>query len=116
MVTIALINPEIPQKYLENIEKFRNINPLFDVFIWSEVELLELLNNTNQPIFSYCIGRCKHFIQKIDIYKWLILYTKGGLYLDVDISVENTIDIDFLNIHLCIYNNEFYLLMFLIVE
>ena len=87
----------IPPQYLENIKKFKTINPLFNVFIWSENELIELLHNTDESIFNYCINRCKHFIQKIDIYKWLILYKKGGLYLDVDIEVEDTIDIDFLN-------------------
>ena len=40
---------------------------------WSQNNLFELLTRTNESVFSYCISKCKHFIQKIDIYKWPIL-------------------------------------------
>jgi mannosyltransferase OCH1-like enzyme len=81
-----------PEKYKYSINKFKEYNPQFQIRIWSEIELKELLNNTDNNIFSYCIERCNHFIQKVDIYKWLILYQIGGLYLDMDISVHKPID------------------------
>jgi mannosyltransferase OCH1-like enzyme len=88
----------IPKEYILNINRFKEFNPSFQIRFWSETELLELLNNTHENIFNYCIQKSTHFIQKIDIYKWLILYKFGGLYLDIDISIEKPLDLFILNI------------------
>ena len=88
----------VPKKYKVSINRFKAYNPSFQIRFWSETELLELLNETKESIFLYCITKCTHFIQKVDIYKWLILYKFGGLYLDMDISVEKPLDVFILNI------------------
>lgn len=88
----------IPKDYLYTINKFKIYNPKFKIKIWSEKELINLLNNTNETIFNDCIKKCIHFIQKVDIYKWLILYKIGGLYLDMDISIHKQIDNEMLHI------------------
>jgi mannosyltransferase OCH1-like enzyme len=85
-----------PKEYMVNINKFKKYNPKFQIRIWSETELIELMNNTNEDIFRESIKKCNHFIQKVDIYKWLILYKIGGLYLDMDISVNKPLDGDIL--------------------
>ena len=59
------------------------------------------MNETKESIFYNSIKKCKYFIQKVDIYKWLILYKIGGLYLDMDISIHKTIH----NKMLEIFNN-----------
>ena len=81
-----------PDKYRISINTFKEYNPTFKIRLWSEIELLDLLHNTEESIFSYCIQKCNHFIQKVDIYKWLILYKIGGLYLDMDILVHRSLD------------------------
>jgi mannosyltransferase OCH1-like enzyme len=81
-----------PKEYMVSINKFKKYNPTFQIRIWSETELLELMNNTVEDIFRESINKCNHFIQKVDIYKWLILYKIGGLYLDMDILVHKPID------------------------
>jgi mannosyltransferase OCH1-like enzyme len=86
-----------PQKYKNSISKFKEYNPEFQIYIWSEIELKELLNSTHEPIFNDCIEKCNHFIQKVDIYKWLILYKIGGLYLDMDISIHKSLDTNVLD-------------------
>ena len=81
-----------PKEYKISINKFKEYNPSFQIRIWSETELLDLLKNTKENIFAESIQKCNHFIQKVDIYKWLILYKIGGLYLDMDISVHKPLD------------------------
>ena len=46
----------IPKEYLLNINRFKELNPSFQIYFWSETELLELLNNIQKfingdPIF-----------------------------------------------------------------
>ena len=41
-----------PQKYKNSISKFKEYNPEFQIYIWSEIELKELLNSTHEPIFN----------------------------------------------------------------
>jgi len=84
-----------PSKYLLTIEQFIEKNPNFSIYIWSEKTLLPLLKNNH--IFHNAIQRCKYMIQKIDIYKYVVLYYFGGIYLDLDIVVESTFSDTFLN-------------------
>jgi len=84
-----------PKKYHKTIIDFQNQNPQFKIMIWDEKRLLPLLNTSS--IFKNAISKCQYMIQKIDLYKFIILYHFGGIYLDVDIDVEKPFSQDFLN-------------------
>lgn len=83
-----------PSKYLTTIDTFKIKNPTFKVYIWSESTLLPLL--TGNSIFKNGIDKCQYMIQKIDIYKFVILYYYGGIYLDLDIKTETPFSNSFL--------------------
>ena len=84
-----------PSKYLTTIDNFQQINQNFKIYVWSEKTLLPLLKNNH--IFYNAIRKCEYMIQKIDIYKYLVLYYFGGIYLDLDIVVESKFSNYFLN-------------------
>lgn len=83
-----------PAKYLETINMFQSKNPEFKIYVWNEQTLYPLLNIT--PIFKNAIEKCEYMIQKIDIYKYVVLYHYGGIYLDLDIRVEAPLSSEFL--------------------
>ena len=82
-----------PQQYLPTIHKFKKLNPDFDIYVWNEQKLLELLNSF--PLFKISIEKAPYMIQKIDIYKYIILYLYGGIYMDLDIDIIRPFDSDF---------------------
>jgi mannosyltransferase OCH1-like enzyme len=84
-----------PAKYITTINNFQMKNPNFNINIWSEKTLLPLLNRNH--IFYNSIKKCKYMIQKIDIYKYIVLFYFGGIYLDLDINIEASFTNNFLN-------------------
>jgi mannosyltransferase OCH1-like enzyme len=84
-----------PEKYHKSIADFQNKNPQFKIMIWDEKKLIPLLNTSD--LFKAAESKCKFMIQKIDLYKFIILYHFGGIYLDIDIDVEKPFSDDFLN-------------------
>lgn len=94
---------KIPPNYLITLDKFKKINHDFEIKIWDEKTLGDELQKTTNKIFKNALDKCKFFIQKIDIYKWLILFNYGGFYMDLDIDVGEPIDtmlLDFNNYEL----------------
>lgn len=84
-----------PKKYQPTIVQFQRQNPQIEIMIWDEKSLLPLLKN--MPLFERSIAKCNYMIQKIDVYKFIILYHYGGIYLDLDIDVEQPFSNEFLN-------------------
>ena len=84
-----------PSKYITTINNFQQKNPDFKIYIWSEKTLLPLLNRNH--IFYNSIQKCEYMIQKIDIYKYVVLFYFGGIYLDLDIIIESSFSKNFLN-------------------
>jgi mannosyltransferase OCH1-like enzyme len=84
-----------PKKYQTTIGQFQYKNPQFEIMVWDEKSLLPLLKTV--PLFERSIAKCDYMIQKIDVYKFIILYHYGGIYLDLDIDVEQPFSVDFLN-------------------
>jgi mannosyltransferase OCH1-like enzyme len=95
-----------PERYAETIEDFKTLNPDFTVYIWDETKLLELL--PKNPIFQRAIDQAPYIIQKIDIYKYIVLYLFGGIYMDLDVSFHKPFDnqfIQMINQHEVVFSN-----------
>lgn len=83
-----------PPKYLEVIRDFNLKNPDFTIHIWQQTTLEKLLKYS-PDIFKKSIEQCQYMIQKIDIYKYAVLWQYGGIYLDLDISIHRPFDDNF---------------------
>jgi mannosyltransferase OCH1-like enzyme len=83
-----------PSEYAANIDRFRNLNPQFKIIVWNETTLTPLLEET-PSIFKQTIGEKNTLIQKIDIFKYVVLYEYGGVYIDCDVFSEKPMPVDF---------------------
>lgn len=77
----------IPERYLSNVQTFKNMNPKAKIMIWNNENILKLLND--KRYLEYYKNLPKH-IYKSDFSRFLIIYLFGGLYCDLDF--------------LCVYN------------
>ena len=74
----------IPSKYINNIETIKQFNPDYQHIIWDEKSILEIINTNDswkKTYFSF-----KHLHQKVDYARYVILWLKGGLYIDIDVT------------------------------
>jgi len=77
-------------KELEEIELFRKSvesvkekNPDFEHKVWTEEECLNLVEK-EFPEYKDFYLNFRYPIQKVDFIRWCILYTFGGIYMDLD--------------------------------
>jgi mannosyltransferase OCH1-like enzyme len=82
-------NPTIPEKYLNNIENTKKLNPNYKIKIWNGYDCYQLIN-------KYFPNKLKLYlkfpypIQRCDYIRFIILYIYGGIYSDMDrLSVKS---------------------------
>ncbi len=70
--------------HFNEINNFREINPDLNFIIFDSNELLEYMENfwANHPIFKIFI-QTKYGPMKADIFRYCILYERGGFYFDI---------------------------------
>ena len=83
-----------PQNYNENIIEFKKKNPNFRINLWDEKSILKIIKRN--PVFLMAYQKSRYLIQKVDIAKYAILYYYGGIYLDLDIQVNQPIHSEFI--------------------
>ena len=70
-------------RYIENSEKLKYMNPLYDYKLWDDAAIYELLNtcsdNEREIVESF-----PHKFYLVDFAKYIILRNFGGLYIDMD--------------------------------
>lgn len=74
----------IPEKYLKNINSWKEHLPEWNFIFWDDVSIDKLLKNENLKF--------KSKIQKIDYAKYFIVYNFGGLYIDIDVKLNKNIE------------------------
>ncbi len=83
---------EITEQYKTNMRKCAMLNPGYTFTVWNETNL-ERLYNEHFPWFlptyrSYRYGP----VQRNDVSRYFLLYHFGGIYIDMDISCQVSID------------------------
>jgi len=71
----------IPQEYLLNLERCKQLNPQYEFKVWENDESLQLLKDNNYVEYWSNLT----FICKYNMIKYLILDKFGGIYTDFDI-------------------------------
>jgi len=88
--------PMIPSKYVQYMNKFRELNPSFEYMFFNENDIKQFF--TEHYLGYYDIyNRLPFFIQKLDFFRYLAIYHYGGFYFDVDIEPFKPLDDDVLN-------------------
>ena len=82
---------KIPGKFLNNINSWKRHNKNYDVIIWDESKLKKFIKESYKNEWKN-LQKYKYMIQKIDYCKYLVLYFYGGVYIDIDIYCNDSLD------------------------
>lgn len=90
---IHLISPEKvpPAKYMNFIDRMRSLHPLWEIIVWDDATALSVVDEYF-PNWKQHYGSYKRPIQQADIFRVMIVYLKGGFYLDMDMFCLRKLD------------------------
>ena len=78
------IKSKLPWKYRKQREVLMEMNPEYKFMFWTESNALPLIKEHYSKYYDLFIN-LKEPIEKVDIFKYMIMHHCGGIYLDVDI-------------------------------
>ncbi|KAF2222537.1 nucleotide-diphospho-sugar transferase [Elsinoe ampelina] len=76
---------QIPTKGSHGPGKCIEFNPSFETKIWNSTEARSLIA-TSYPWFLPTYDAYRHPIQRVDAFKYFLLYHHGGVYVDMDVA------------------------------
>jgi hypothetical protein len=79
---ILLYDEDFPENVRPHLESFKNFNNDFYQILWSEEDVLSIMNSEEVEVYSNYV----HKIQRSDYARYIILKYFGGIYVDLDIE------------------------------
>ena len=79
---------KIPDKFKKNVDSWKIHNKNYKVIVWD----CRFFNNILSDYEWSNINKFKYMIQKIDYCKYLLIYNYGGVYVDIDIFCNDSLD------------------------
>lgn len=77
--------PELPEPYNRFAETVRACNPEFEYRLWTDADNRRFVK-THYPEFLPRFDSYRHNIERADAIRYFLLYTYGGVYIDLDME------------------------------
>jgi len=75
--------------FIENkINSFKSMNPEYKHFLYTDDDMDKFVNENFPGEISDCYNRLNIIVAKVDFWRYLVLYKYGGIYVDMDSSIE----------------------------
>ena len=84
----TILNPLIETK----IHNMKIMNPEYVHKIYTDDEIDEFVNEYFPGEISNCYNKLNIIVAKVDFWRYLILYKYGGIYLDMDSSIDKPLN------------------------
>ncbi len=82
---------DFPYKIEKILNKNKKLNPDFKFHIYTDDQLFDFIkSNYDSEIFN-AFEKLKHPVAKADMWRYLVLFKYGGVYLDIDSKFNNAI-------------------------
>ena len=78
------LHPIIQQK----IDFFKKINPEYTHYLYDDADMDNFVNEHFKGEIAECYNKLNIIVAKVDFWRYLVLYKYGGIYLDMDSSIE----------------------------
>lgn len=75
----------IPDKWIDSVNSCKRVYSDFTYMLWTDEKMEEFIK-TKYPWFYETYMGYPHDIQRCDAFRYFVLYTYGGIYLDLDIT------------------------------
>lgn len=82
------LHPEIQKK----VDKMKSLNPEYTYQLYTDSEIDKFVNTFYPGEVSECFSRLNVPVAKVDFWRYLILYKYGGVYVDLDSSIDICLD------------------------
>jgi len=82
------LHPDIQKQ----INKIKELNPEYTHKIYTDDEIDTFVNQYFPGEIAECYNRINIIVSKVDFWRYLILYKYGGVYLDMDSSIDKSLD------------------------
>jgi len=80
---------ELPEKLRRNIANIRKLNPDWQYRFYSDENIIEYLEENCSWALEYYLGISKRYgAARADLFRYLVIYREGGVYLDIKSSVS----------------------------
>jgi glycosyltransferase involved in cell wall biosynthesis len=92
------VGSEIPEKYVRNVESYRDQNPTYEIILWVDRERAPIdrvrieMVRPEGLILRELYEQEPNFGAKVDIASYDILYQHGGIYCDIDSTALKPFD------------------------
>lgn len=84
-------NNDLPKHWKQTPETWKKYHPDWEYKLWTDEDNRKLIS-TKYPWFLKIYDSYPHGIQRADAVRYFILYTYGGLYVDLDIQCVKNIE------------------------
>jgi len=84
---------ELPKDFQANVAKLKRMNPSWDYRLYDDNDILEFIQtNYGKKIVNYYQRiNPKYGAARADLFRYLLIYKVGGIYLDVKSSLEKSL-------------------------
>jgi mannosyltransferase OCH1-like enzyme len=74
------------------INKHKSMNPDYNYYLYDDKDMDEFVNKYYNGEISECYNKLNITVAKSDFWRYLVLYKYGGVYLDMDSSIEKPLN------------------------
>jgi mannosyltransferase OCH1-like enzyme len=83
---------EVHPSVQEIIDRSKSLNPDYTYHLYTDEDMDTFVNEHYQGEIADCYNRLNIIVAKVDFWRYLVLYKYGGVYLDMDASIERPLD------------------------
>ena len=76
----------------EKIDTYKRLNPTYTYHLYTDEDMDQFVNEYYKGEIADCYNRLNIIVAKVDFWRYLVLYHYGGVYLDMDSSIEQPLD------------------------
>lgn len=70
------------------IDSMKELNPEYTYHLYTDEDMYNFVNTHFQGDVANCYNQLNIIVAKVDFWRYLVLYKYGGVYLDMDASIE----------------------------
>jgi len=82
----------LPYKVEKEVKKLKKQNPNYEHIIYTDSQIDDYVNSNFDKDIKTAFNSLKHIVPKVDFWRYLIIFENGGVYLDIDSSINKPLD------------------------
>lgn len=76
----------------KKIDSFKHLNSEYHYHLYDDIDMDNFVNKHFNGEIAECYNKLNIIVAKVDFWRYLVLYKYGGIYLDMDSSIEKSLD------------------------